>query len=103
MVAVQGHCLAAGLELALLADIVVAGESARFAQVERRIGTTTLLGGAQRLAERAGPARARQIIFDGDNYTAQQFADWNIINHVHSGCVERNQSGPECVSGYCRP
>jgi len=82
VVAVQGLCLAAGLEVALTADIVVAAESARFAQVERHIGTTTLLGGAQRLAERAGSARAKQIVFDGDQYSAQQFADWNIINHV---------------------
>ena len=82
VVAVQGLCLAAGLELVLCADIAVAGESARFAQVERHIGTTTLLGGAHRLAERAGSARAKQIIFDGDQYSAQQFADWNIINHV---------------------
>jgi enoyl-CoA hydratase/carnithine racemase len=82
VVAVQGYCVTAGLELALLADIAVAGESARFAQAERRIGTTTLLGGGQRLVERAGPARARQIIYDGDEYTAQQFADWNIVNHV---------------------
>lgn len=82
VVAVQGLCLAAGLELALCADILVAGESARFAQVERHIGTTTLLGGVQRLAERAGSARAKQIIFDGDQYTAAQFAQWNIVNHV---------------------
>jgi enoyl-CoA hydratase/carnithine racemase len=80
--AVQGVCLAAGLELALCADIVLAGESARFAQVERHIGTTTLLGGIHRLAERAGSARAKQIVFDGDQYTARQFADWNIVNHV---------------------
>ncbi|MGI5129999.1 enoyl-CoA hydratase/isomerase family protein [Pseudonocardia sp. CA-107938] len=82
VVAVQGLCLAAGLEVVLCADIVVAGESARFAQVERHIGTTTLLGGIHRLAERAGSARAKQIVFDGDQYTAQQFADWNIVNHV---------------------
>lgn len=82
VVAVQGLCLAAGLELALCADIVVAAESARFAQVERHIGTTTLLGGIHRLAERAGSARAKQIVFDGEQYTAQQFADWNIVNHV---------------------
>lgn len=82
VVAVQGICLAAGLELMLCADIAVAAESARFAQVERHIGTTTLLGGIQRLAERAGSARAKQIVFDGDQYSAQQFADWNIVNHV---------------------
>jgi enoyl-CoA hydratase/carnithine racemase len=82
VVAVQGLCLAAGLEVMLCADIVVAGESARFAQVERHIGTTTLLGGIHRLAERAGSARAKQIVFDGDQYTARQFADCNIVNHV---------------------
>lgn len=82
VVAVQGLCLAAGVELMLCADIVVAAESARFAQVERHIGTATLLGGIHRLAERAGTARAKQIVFDGDQYGAQQFADWNIVNHV---------------------
>ena len=82
VVAVQGLCLAAGLEVMLCADIVVAGESARFAQVERHIGTTTLLGGIHRLAERAGSARAKQFVFDGDQYTARQFAAWNIVNHV---------------------
>lgn len=80
--AAQGLCLAAGLETVLFADIIVAAESARFAQVERHIGTTTLLGGAQRLAERAGAARARQIVFDGAQYSAAQFAEWNIVNHV---------------------
>ncbi len=82
VVAVQGLCLAAGLEVVLCADIVVAGESARFAQVERHIGTTTLLGGIHRLAERAGSARAKQIVFDVDKYTARQFSDWNIVNLV---------------------
>lgn len=80
--AVQGLCLAAGVELMLCTDIAVAAESAQFAQVERHIGTTTLLGGVHRLAERAGSARAKQIVFDGDRYSARQFADWNIVNHV---------------------
>jgi len=82
VVAVQGLCLAAGLEVALTADIVVAAESARFAQVERHIGTTTLLGGRSGWRSAPESARAKQIVFDGDQYSAQQFADWNIINHV---------------------
>jgi enoyl-CoA hydratase/carnithine racemase len=57
--AVQGACMAAGLELALACDLIWAASSARFGQVEALIGTTTLLGGIQRLAERAGPSRAR--------------------------------------------
>jgi len=80
--AVHGLCLAAGLELALACDLVVAEESARFAQVEAMIGATTFLGGVYRLAERCGPARAREITFGAEQYTAATFERWNIINRV---------------------
>ena len=62
--AVQGACMAAGLELALACDLIWAASSARFGQVEASIGTTTLLGGVQRLAERAGPeSRTRNHLY----------------------------------------
>lgn len=80
--AVQGACMAAGLELALACDLIWVGSSARFGQVEASIGTTTLLGGVQRLAERAGPSRAREIIYTADQYDAATFERWNIINRV---------------------
>jgi enoyl-CoA hydratase/carnithine racemase len=79
---VQGACMAAGLELALACDLIWAGSSARFGQVEASIGTTTLLGGVQRLAERAGPSRAREIIYTADQYDAATFERWNIVNRV---------------------
>src|SRR5213594_2929811 len=82
--AVQGLCLAAGLELALACDLIWAAASARFGQVEASIGTTTLLGGVQRLAERAGPSRAREIIYTTDSYDAATFERWNIVNRVVS-------------------
>jgi enoyl-CoA hydratase/carnithine racemase len=80
--AVQGVCIAAGLELALACDLIWAASSARFGQAEASIGTTTLLGGVQRLAERAGPARAREIIYTADQYDAAAFERWNIVNRV---------------------
>jgi enoyl-CoA hydratase/carnithine racemase len=80
--AVQGACMAAGLELALACDLIWAASSARFGQVEALIGTTTLLGGVQRLAERAGPGRAREIIYTADQYDAASFERWNIVNRV---------------------
>src|SRR5579862_3332281 len=79
---VQGACMAAGLELVLACDLIWAASSARFGQVEASIGTTTLLGGVQRLAERAGPSRAREIIYTADQYDAATFERWNIINKV---------------------
>src|ERR1700726_4889225 len=80
--AVQGLCIAAGLELVLACDLIWAAASARFGQAEASIGTTTLLGGVQRLAERAGPARAREIIYSADQYDAATFERWNIVNRV---------------------
>jgi enoyl-CoA hydratase/carnithine racemase len=82
LASVHGLCLAAGLEIALCCDLIWAGESAQFAQVEALIGTTTLLGGVHRLAERAGSARAKEITFSGDFYPAATFERWNIINQL---------------------
>ena len=95
--AVQGLCIAAGIELMLSCDLVWAAASARFSQAEASIGTTTLLGGVQRLAERAGPARAREIIYSTDQYDAATFERWNIVNHVVSD--EVFEIGDGSVSG----
>ena len=83
--AVQGACLAAGLEIALACDLIVAAEGTQFAQVEALIGATTFGGGIYRLSERCGPARAREITFGADTYSAETFERWNIINRVVVG------------------
>jgi enoyl-CoA hydratase/carnithine racemase len=80
--AVQGLCLASGLELALACDLILAGESARFSQSEAVIGATTFLGGTQRLARRCGDARAREIVYTADVFNAATFERWNIINRI---------------------
>ncbi|HEX4558054.1 MAG TPA: enoyl-CoA hydratase/isomerase family protein [Mycobacterium sp.] len=80
--AVNGFCFAAGLELALACDFIFAADDTVFSQVEAMIGATTFLGGAYRLAERCGPAIAREIVYTADRYSAEQFAQWNIVNRV---------------------
>ncbi len=82
LAAVQGMCVGGGLELVLACDLLWAAASARFGQLEATIGTTTLLGGVQRLAERAGPSRAREIIYTAEPYDAATFERWNIVNRV---------------------
>lgn len=82
LAAVQGMCVGGGLELALACDLIWAAASARFGQLEATIGTTTLLGGVIRLAERAGPSRAREIIYTADQYDATTFERWNIVSRV---------------------
>jgi enoyl-CoA hydratase/carnithine racemase len=40
------------------------------------------MGGPQRLAERAGPARARELIYTGELYDATKLEQWNVVNRV---------------------
>ena len=82
MAAVHGLCLTAGLELALACDLLWASEGARFGLVERVVGITPLMGGTQRMAERAGTARAREFVFSGALYDAPTLHAWGVVNRV---------------------
>ena len=82
LASVQGLCLTAGLELSLACDMIWAAESAQFGLVETVIGLTPLMGGTQRVAERAGPARARELVMSGGLYDAATLEHWNVINRV---------------------
>jgi enoyl-CoA hydratase/carnithine racemase len=79
---VHSLCLTAGFELALGCDVILAGESARFGLVERVVGLTPGMGGTQRVAERAGPARARELVMTGALYDAATLERWNVVNRV---------------------
>ena len=82
LASVHGLCLTAGFELSLACDMVWAGESARFGLVEIVVGLTPAMGGTQRVAERAGPARARELVMSGGLYDAATLDRWNVINRV---------------------
>lgn len=80
--AAHGLCLTAAFEIALACDLLVAAESARFGLVEIVVGLTPSMGGPQRLASRAGPARARELVYTGELYGASTLEHWNVVNRV---------------------
>jgi enoyl-CoA hydratase/carnithine racemase len=80
--AAHGLTLTAAFEIALACDILLAAERASFGLVEIVVGLTPSMGGPQRLAERAGPARARELIFTGERYPAAVLERWNVVNRV---------------------
>ena len=80
--AAHGLCLTAAFEIALACDILLAAERASFGLVEIVVGLTPSMGGPQRLAERAGPARAKELVFTGERYPAAVLAQWNVVNRV---------------------
>jgi enoyl-CoA hydratase/carnithine racemase len=80
--AAHALCLTAAFELSLACDLLIAAESARFGLVETVVGLTPAMGGTQRLAERAGPARARELVMTGTLYDAATLERWNVVNRV---------------------
>jgi enoyl-CoA hydratase len=80
--AAHGLTLTAAFELSLACDLIIAGESAKFGLVEIVVGLTPSMGGPQRLAERAGSGRARQLVMTGDLFDAATLERWNVVNEV---------------------
>lgn len=80
--AVQGLCFGGGLELAIRADIIFAGETARFGHPEQSIAIVTLLGGIYRVAERAGRSRAMEWALTSEQVPAKVMEHYGIVNRI---------------------
>ena len=80
--AAHALCLTWAFELALACDLIVAARSASFGLVEKVIGLTPAMGGTQRLAERAGSGRAKELVMTGRPFAAEELARWNVVNRV---------------------
>jgi enoyl-CoA hydratase len=80
--AVQGLCLAAGLEVALTCDLIWAADDAQLGLVEGVIGATPFGGGTQRLVARAGAGRAAEAVLTARAYPAQTMLEWGVVNRV---------------------
>src|SRR6201999_2519662 len=80
--AVHGTCVGGGFELALASDLVIAADSAKIGSVEVAVGPHPLMGGIQRVAQRAGAARAKEMALLGRRYDARTLERWNVINRV---------------------
>jgi enoyl-CoA hydratase/carnithine racemase len=80
--AAHALCLTWAFELALACDLIIAAESASFGLVEKVVGLTPAMGGTQRLAERAGSGRARELVMSARPYDAATLERWNVVNRV---------------------
>jgi enoyl-CoA hydratase len=80
--AVSGFAFGGGCELALQCDLIIASETARFAQPEIKLGIIPGGGGTQRLAKAIGPYKAMELILTGESITARQAHEWNLVNRV---------------------
>jgi len=79
VVAVNGAAAGAGSSLALLGDIVIAGESAYFLQAFANIGLVPDTGASWLLTRTLGPVRANALMMLGDRLPAKEAAEWGLI------------------------
>ena len=80
--AINGHAVTGGFEMALACDVLIASESARFADTHGRVGILPGWGLSQKLPRLIGLSRAKEICFTGTPVFAQQALDWGLVNHV---------------------
>jgi enoyl-CoA hydratase/carnithine racemase len=79
---VHGAVLGGGFELALCCDMIVAAKSARIGAIEVTLGLMPIMGAVQRLVERAGVARAKELAMLGRRHDPEALVAMNIINLV---------------------
>lgn len=104
LAAVSGYALGGGCEVAMMCDVLIASETAKFGQPEIRIGCIPGIGGTQRLTRLIGRARAMDMILTGRMIDAAEALDMGLVSRVVAADQLEAQALEiaETIAGYPR-
>lgn len=103
--AVSGYALGGGCELAMLCDILIASETAKFGQPEIKLGVIPALGGSQRLTRAVGKALAMDLVLTGRTIDAQEALRAGIAARVVAAdaLLDEALAAAETIAGMSLP
>ena len=82
--AINGFAITGGFELALMCDVLLASEDAKFADTHARVGIMPGWGLSQKLSRMLGTSRAKELPFTGNFLDAETAERWGLVNRVYA-------------------
>lgn len=99
--AVAGYALGGGCELAMMADFIIAADSAKFGQPEIKLGVTPGMGGSQRLTLAVGKAKAMEMCLTGRMMGAEEAERSGLVAKVvpAAGLLDEALEAAQAIAG----
>ncbi|WP_084397146.1 enoyl-CoA hydratase-related protein [Henriciella aquimarina] len=103
--AVNGFALGGGCELAMMCDLVIASDKAKFGQPEIKLGVTPGMGGSVRLTRAIGKAKAMDLVLTGRMIDGEEADRIGLVSRVvsHDDLLKTAMKAAETIAGYSIP
>jgi enoyl-CoA hydratase len=103
--AVNGFALGGGCELAMMCDLIIASDKAKFGQPEIKLGVTPGMGGSIRLTKAIGKAKAMDLVLTGRMIDAVEADRIGLVSRVvpHEELMAVAMEAAETIAGYGLP